>query len=181
MRRGREHALQAAQVQVEAIGMPTVCTDKITARRQTDRYRRQVRKRDVADMVFLFWVQRVVFLIVAVRMGWSSACRLGGGRWRKGSRDGGERLVLVVVVRRCGWCGGVLAHHLWCVVLACRRDSLVLWWIVWFDPRAVVFGLSLLMAVVGCCIVCTMRLLIAKCCDGGIILSILRLLSFRDP
>jgi hypothetical protein len=68
VRPGREHALQAAQVEVEAIGMPTVCTDKITAMRQTDRqtdrHRRQVRKRDVADMVFLFWVQRVVFLIV---------------------------------------------------------------------------------------------------------------------
>ncbi len=37
MRPGREHALQAAQVEVEAIGMPTVCTDKITAMRQTDR------------------------------------------------------------------------------------------------------------------------------------------------
>lgn len=76
---------------------------------------------------------------------------------------------------------GVLAHHLWCVVLACRGDSLVLWWIVWFDPRVVVFGLSLLMAVVGCRIVCSVRLLIAKTCDGGIILSILRLLSLCDP
>ena len=64
MRRGREHASQAALVEVEAIGIPAVCTDKITAMRQTDRHRTQVRKRDVADMVFLFWVQRVVFLMV---------------------------------------------------------------------------------------------------------------------
>jgi hypothetical protein len=76
---------------------------------------------------------------------------------------------------------GVLAHDPWCVVLACRRESLVLWWVVWFDPRVAVFVLSLLLAVVGCCIVCTMRLLIAKSCDGGIILLILCLLSFCDP
>ena len=105
--------------------------------------------------------------------------------WVEG--DGGK----VAEMEARGWCWwwwcadvdgvGVLEHHLWCVVLACRRDSLVVRWIVWFDPRAVAFGLPLLMAVVGCCIVCTMRLLIAKCCDGGIILSILRLLSFRDP
>lgn len=75
---------------------------------------------------------------------------------------------------------GVLAHHLWCVVLAYRRDSLVLRWIVWFDPRVVVFGLSLLMVVVGCRIVCTVRLLIAKTCAGGIILSILCLLFSCD-
>lgn len=115
MRRCREHALQAAQAEVEneAIGMPAVCAIKITTmrrrevytssssagHRQTERHRRQVGKRDVADMVFYFQSgQRVVFLIVAVRMEWSSASWVEGDGG--GCRDGGERLVMVVVVRR---------------------------------------------------------------------------------